>query len=214
MNKTNWLIIICALASIAIWLIGEKQNQIVDYLVFSGQNLLNGRIWTLITGLFIHADPTHLIGNMIFFYIFGNTIENELGAKWIIVPFFVGGIGSFLVSTLFYDPSVPMIGASAAIFTLTAIVMLLKPLKFSFYFLMPLGLVAIIYFSYNLLAAQINAEGTVSYIGHVIGFSIGIPFGIASSNDWHKNLVITGVLFIIYLSIIWILLPAIGINLQ
>lgn len=214
MNKTNWLIILCTLASLTIWLIGENQNQIVDYLVFSGQNLLNGRIWTLVTGLFLHADPTHLIGNMIFFYIFGNTIENELGTKWVIIPFFVGGIGSFLVSILFYDPSITMIGASAAIFTLTAIVMLLKPLKFSFYFLMPLGLVAIIYFSYNLLAAQINAEGTVSYIGHVIGFSIGIPFGIASSNDWHKNLVITGVLFIIYLSIIWILLPAIGINLQ
>ena len=129
MNKTNWLIILCALASLAVWLTGDKQSQILDYLVFSGQNLLNGRIWTLITGLFIHADPTHLIGNMIFFYIFGNTIENELGAKWIIVPFFVGGIGSFLVSILFYDFSVPMIGASAAIFTLTAIVMLLKPLK-------------------------------------------------------------------------------------
>lgn len=213
MNKTNWLIIICTLASLAVWLIGDNQNQILDYLVFSGQNLLNGRIWTLITGLFLHADPTHLIGNMIFFYIFGNTIENELGDKWIVVPFFVGGVGAFLGSTLFYDPNISMIGASAAIFTLTAIVMLLKPLKFSFYFLMPLGLVAIIYFSYNLLATQINPEGTVSYIGHVIGFSIGIPFGIASSNDWHKNLIITGLLFIIYLSIIWILLPAIGINL-
>jgi membrane associated rhomboid family serine protease len=107
-----------------------------------------------------------------------------------------------------------MIGASAAIFTLTAIVMLLKPLKFSFYFLMPLGLVAIIYFSYNLLAAQMDIEGTVSYIGHIIGFSIGIPFGIASSKDWHKNLLITGLLFVIYLIIIWILLPAIGINLE
>ncbi|MEJ2241937.1 MAG: rhomboid family intramembrane serine protease [Candidatus Bathyarchaeota archaeon] len=213
MNKTNWLIIICALASLVVWLIGGNQNQILEYLVFSGQNLLIGRVWTLITGLFLHADPTHLIGNMIFFYIFGNTIENELGAKWVVVPFFVGGVGSFLVSTLFYNPNISMIGASAAIFTLTAIVMLLKPLKFSFYFLMPLGLVAIIYFSYNLLAAQINAEGTVSYIGHIIGFSIGIPFGIASSNDWHKNLLITGLLFIIYLGIIWILLPAIGINL-
>ena len=213
MNKTNWLIILCALASLAVWLTGDKQSQILDYLVFSGQNLQNGRVWTLITGLFLHADPTHLIGNMIFFYIFGNTIENELGSKWVLVPFFVGGIGSFLVSTIFYEPSVSMIGASAAIFTLTAIVMLLKPLKFSFYFLMPLGLVAIIYFSYNLLAAQINAEGTVSYIGHIIGFSIGVPFGIASSNDWHKNLLITGLLFIIYLSIILILLPAIGINL-
>lgn len=213
MNKTNWLIILCTSVSLAVWLIGENQNQILDYLVFSGQNLLNGRVWTLITGLFLHADPTHLIGNMIFFYIFGNTIENELGDKWVLIPFFVGGVGSFLVSTLFYDPNVSMIGASAAIFTLTAIVMLLKPLKFSFYFLMPLGLVAIIYFSYNLFAAQFNAQGTVSYIGHDIGFSIGIPFGIASSNDWHKNLLISGSLFTIYLSVIYILLPAIGINL-
>lgn len=213
MNKTNWLIILCTLASLAVWIIGDSQNQILDYLVFSGQNLLNGRVWTLVTGLFLHANLTHLIGNMIFFYIFGNTIENELGDKWVLIPFFVGGIGSFLLSTLFYDPSVSMIGASAAIFTLTAIVMLLKPLKFSFYFLMPLGLVAIIYFSYNLLAAQIDAEGTVSYIGHIIGFSIGIPFGIASSNDWHKNLLITVLLFVIYLGVIWILLPAIGINL-
>jgi membrane associated rhomboid family serine protease len=213
MNKTNWLIILCTLASLTVWIVGDNQNQILDYLVFSGHNLLDGRVWTLVTGLFLHADLTHLIGNMIFFYIFGNTIENELGDKWVLVPFFVGGIGSFLLSTLFYDPSVSMIGASAAIFTLTAIVMLLKPLKFSFYFLMPLGLVAIIYFSYNLLAAQIDAEGTVSYIGHIIGFSIGIPFGIASSNDWHKNLLITVLLFVIYLGVIWILLPAIGINL-
>lgn len=212
MNKTNWLIILCVLASVMVWLFGN--NQILEYLVFSGQNLLNGKVWTLITGLFLHADPTHLIGNMIFFYIFGNTIENELGDKWVLIPFLVGGIGSFLFSTLFYDPSVSMIGASAAIFSLTAIVMLLKPLKFSFYFLMPLGLVAIIYFSYNLLAAQMDVGGNVSYIGHIIGFSIGVPFGIASSEDWHKNLLITGLLFSIYLIIIWILLPAIGINLE
>ncbi|MEJ2127146.1 MAG: hypothetical protein P8X84_06570 [Candidatus Bathyarchaeota archaeon] len=35
-----------------------------------------------------------------------------------------------------------------------------------------------------------------------------------SSKDWHKNLLITGLLFVIYLIIIWILLPAIGINLE
>ena len=130
MNKTNWLIILCVLASVALWLIGDSQSQILEYLVFSGQNLLEGKVWTLITGLFLHADLTHLIGNMIFFYIFGNTIENELGDKWVLVPFFVGGVGSFIFSTLFYAPNLSMIGASAAIFTLTAIVMLLKPLKF------------------------------------------------------------------------------------
>ena len=214
MNKTIWLIILCVLASLLTWLAtGYLGNdQIVNYLAFSGENLLKGRVWTVITGLFLHADPTHLIGNMVFFYIFGNTIEKELGDKWILIPFFVGGAASFLLSLLFYDPTVSMVGASAAIFTLTAIVMLLKPLQFSFYFLMPLGLVAIIYFSYNLLAAQMNIEGSVSYIGHIIGFSIGVPFGIASSKDWHKNLLITALLFMYYLLLIWIVLPAIGIN--
>ena len=214
MNKTIWLIILCVLASLLTWLAtGYLGNdQIVNYLAFSGENLLKGRVWTVITGLFLHADPTHLIGNMVFFYIFGNTIEKELGDKWILIPFFVGGAASFLLSLLFYDPTVSMVGASAAIFTLTAIVMLLKPLQFSFYFLMPLGLVAIIYFSYNLLAAQMNIEGSVSYIGHIIGFSIGVPFGIASSKDWHKNLLITALLFMFYLLLIWIVLPAIGIN--
>jgi membrane associated rhomboid family serine protease len=112
---------------------------------------------------------------------------------------------------LFLGFEVSMIGASAAIFTLTAIVMLLKPLKFSFFFLMPLGLVAIIYFAYNLLAVQMGVQGNVSYIGHLIGFVVGVPFGISSSEDWHKNLLITVLLFMIYLVIVYFLLPSIGI---
>ena len=209
MNKTNWLIILCILAFALKWFFAN--DQIIDYLAFSGENLLKGRVWTILTGLFLHSDLTHLLGNMIFLYIFGNTLENELGEKWILLPFFIGGTASFLLSSVFYDPTIYMIGASAAIFTLTAIIMLLKPLKFSFYFLMPLGLVAIIYFTYNLLAISMGSQGNVSYIGHIIGFVIGVPFGIASSKDWGKNLLITAGLFMIYLLIVWILLPSIGI---
>ena len=209
MNKTNWLIILCILAFALKWFFAN--DQIIDYLAFSGENLLKGRVWTILTGLFLHSDLTHLLGNIIFLYIFGNTLENELGEKWILLPFFIGGTASFLLSSAFYDPTIYMIGASAAIFTLTAIIMLLKPLKFSFYFLMPLGLVAIIYFTYNLLAVSMGSQGNVSYIGHIIGFVIGVPFGIVSSKDWGKNLLITAGLFMIYLLIVWILLPSIGI---
>ncbi len=204
MNKTNWLIILCMLASVLSWILAT--NQIIDLLAYSGQNLLKGRIWTPFTALFLHGNLAHLIGNMIFLYIFGNTLENELGETWMLVPFFIGGISSFLISTIFYDPTTYQIGASAAIFTLTAVIMLVKPLKFSFYFLMPQGLVAIIYFTYNLLAVQYGFQGNISYIGHVIGFTIGIPFGIVASKDWVKNLLITGGLFLIYLVILWILL--------
>jgi membrane associated rhomboid family serine protease len=204
MNKTNWLIILCMLASVLSWILAT--NQIIDLLAYSGQNLFKGRIWTLFTALFLHGNLTHLIGNMIFLYIFGNTLENELGETWMLIPFFIGGISSFLISTIFYDPTTYQIGASAAIFTLTAIIMLVKPLKFSFYFLMPQGLVAIIYFTYNLLAVHYGFQGNISYIGHVNGFTIGIPFGIVASKDWVKNLLITAGLFLIYLLILWILL--------
>ena len=208
MSKTNWLIILCILVSVFSWFF--VNDQVMDYLAFSGENLQKGRIWTIVSSLFLHGDFTHLFGNMVFLYIFGNTIENELGEKWLLVPFFCGGVGSFIISVMFYDPSILLIGASAAIFTLTAMVMLLKPLKFSFYFLMPLGLVALIYFSYNLLAIYMGTQGNVSFIGHIIGFSVGVPFGIASSKDWFKNLLITAGLFIIYLLIIWFLLPSLN----
>lgn len=207
MNKTNYLILLCILTSFLAWFFDIGQS--IEFVAFSGENLLKGRVWTLFSALFLHSDLTHLLGNMMFLYIFGNTIEKELNQKWILYPFFIGGVASFVLSTLFFNPAVLMIGASAAIFTLTAIVMLLKPLQFSFYFLMPLGLVAIVYFSFNLIAVDMGLQGNISYIGHIIGFLVGVPFGIVSSKDWHKNLLITAGLFGIYLVIVWFLLPTI-----
>ena len=72
---------------------------------------------------------------------------------------------------------------------------------------MPLGLVAIIYFVFNLLSVYTGSQGNVAYIGHIIGFLVGVPFGIASSENWHKNLLITAGLFVIYLIFIYFILP-------
>jgi membrane associated rhomboid family serine protease len=175
----------------------------IEYFAFSGDNLLKGRAWTLITALFLHVDLSHLLGNMIFLFVFGNTLEREVHAQKTLGVFLLGGVLSFLLSVFFYDPAIPLIGASAAIFTLVAIVMLVKPLKFSFLFLMPQGLVAIIYLLYNLTAVYYGVAGNVAYISHIIGFSVGIPFGIAWSKDWVKNLLITIALFILYIVIIY-----------
>jgi membrane associated rhomboid family serine protease len=85
--------------------------------------------------------------------------------------------------------------------------MLVKPLKFSFFFLMPLGLVAIIYLVYNVLAVYYGAEGNIAYISHVIGFLIGVPLGAAWSKTLLRNLLITIGLFIVYLVIAFVLIP-------
>ena len=205
-NKTNLIIIACILASLLCWFTGDPELT-TEYLAFSGENLLKGRVWTLFTALFLHADLTHLLGNMLFLFVFGNALEKELGAQKTLLAFFVGGTMSFLLGIFFYAPPIFLVGASAAIFTLTAVVMLVKPLKFSFFFLMPLGLAAIIYFVYNVLAVYFGAEGNIAYISHVMGFAIGVPFGAAWSKSLLRNLLITIGLFLVYLVIAFVLIP-------
>jgi membrane associated rhomboid family serine protease len=146
---------------------------------------------------------------MIFLFVFGNALEKELDASKTLAAFFFGGAASFLLSPFFYGSATPIIGASAAIFTLTAVVMLVKPLKFSFVFFMPLGLVAIIYFLYNIGAVYFGTEGNVAYISHLIGFVIGIPFGISWSEKWALNLLITIGLSFLYLFIVLYIGPII-----
>jgi len=205
-NKINWIIIGCIIVSVIFWL-ADSNELSAKYLAFSTTNLLNGRVWTLITALFLHADILHLVGNMIFLYAFGNALEKEVGTEMTFLAFFAGGIISLLLGVFFYNPNVYLVGASAAIFTLTAVVMLVKPLKFSFIFFMPLGLVALIYVVYNVIAVQTGAEGNVAYFSHVIGFAAGIPLGIIWSKNLFKNLLITLGLLILYLFIILILTP-------
>ena len=186
-------------------LYGADPTSVERNLVFSLKNMQEGRVWTLITAIFVHASLIHLLGNMIFLYVFGNTLESVTNAKRMLTVFFVGGILSFPLSLPFFPPDATFVGASAAIFTLAAVVMLLKPLRFSWLLLMPVGMVAIVYFLYNALAVYFNLQSNVAYVSHVIGFSLGIPFGIAWSSDWKKNLAISVVLLVIYFVALYVI---------
>jgi membrane associated rhomboid family serine protease len=143
---------------------------------------------------------------MLFLYVFGNTLENEFGADKILGVFFLGGVLSFIISAFYYGMRTEMIGASAAIFTLMAVVMLTKPLKFSWLFLMPLGLVALLYLLFNIAAAYYKIGGGVGYLAHVIGFLIGFPFGMTwSRGKWIRNLLITILILIAYLLVMMLI---------
>jgi len=144
---------------------------------------------------------------MIFLYVFGTAFEEEAGGKVTTIAFFAGGVSSFLASSFYYGFAVAMIGASAAIFTLAAAAMLVKPLKLSIFFLfVPLGLVAVLYLIFNILAVILDLGGNVGYVAHVTGFIIGVPFGIAfSKGRWVKNLGITILLFIAFVAIVFLL---------
>jgi membrane associated rhomboid family serine protease len=205
LKANTFLILACIGASLWAWQqdpIFAQQN-----LVFSLDNAMNGKLWTLVAALFVHGSVLHLFGNMLFLFVFGNTLEKTVGPGKHLMIFFVGGFSGFMLSLPFLSPGVGMVGASAAIFTLAACVMLVRPLKFSWLFLAPQGLVAIIYFLYNVIlvydpAAIPGYDPSVAYIAHIIGFVTGLPIGIALSDHWKRNFIITIVLFGIYLAML------------
>jgi membrane associated rhomboid family serine protease len=211
MRINSFLIIVCMGASFWAW---QQEPKFVEQnLVFSFNNLMQGRYWTLLTALFVHGSILHLFGNMLFLFVFGGTLENNLGSGRHLMVFLTGGLTGFLLSVPFVAPDAGMVGASAAIFTVAACVMLVRPLKFSWLFLAPQGLVAILYFLYNAIVvydARLvpGYDPQVAYIAHVIGFLTGIPFGIAWSDDWKKNFVITLAMLGIYVAILTVVAGA------
>jgi membrane associated rhomboid family serine protease len=73
MRATNVLILVCVVITLyAIY--GTDSTSVERNLAFSLNNIEEGRIWTLVTAIFVHASLIHLLGNMIFLYVFGNTL--------------------------------------------------------------------------------------------------------------------------------------------
>jgi membrane associated rhomboid family serine protease len=203
----SFLIITCIVASFWAW---QQDSKFVEQnLLFSFNNVTKGRYWTLLPALFVHGSVLHLFGNMLFLFVFGGTLENSIGSGRYLMIFLTGGLTAFVLSLAFVAPDSGMLGASAAIFAVAACVMLVRPLKFSWLFLAPQGLVAILYFLYNVLVIYDpklipGYDPHVGYIAHVIGFVTGIPFGIAWSPNWKKNFLITLLLLGIYVAVLTI----------
>jgi membrane associated rhomboid family serine protease len=188
---TNVLILLCAAFSFYAWIIPEN-------LAFSEYALLNGGYYTLLTALFVHANLAHLTGNMLFFYVFGNSLEEEAGEFRTGMVFFTGGILSFIISMPFY-PGATMVGASAAIFSVMAAALLMRRPGLSFQFLSPIGPLALFFLILNIIAIQTGAIGNVAYAAHVIGFVIGLFLGIRWNKKWDESLLYTIVLLAVYI---------------
>ena len=183
MKLTNFLILLCISITLYVW--GTKEN-----LAFSEYALFNGGYYTIITGLFVHGNSVHLFGNMLFLYVFGNSLEDEVGAFNTALVFFTGGVLSFILSIPFY-PGANMVGASAAIFSVMAALLLVRRPGYSFQFLSPIGPLALLYFIFNLAAVKNGTGGNVAYVSHIIGFIIGLFFGARWNKKWRESLLLT-----------------------
>lgn len=138
---------------------------------------------TLLTSMFLHGSLFHLLGNMLYLWIFGNNIEDYLGPTRFIFFYFVSGLGASVVHILFnFNSTTPVIGASGAIAGILGAYLILFPharvLTFVFLIFIiriipiPAAFVLGLWFLGQLL--NVGLGGGVAWFAHIGGFLLGI----------------------------------------
>ena len=83
---------------------------------------------TLVSSLFLHGGFVHLIGNMIYLWVFGGAVEDALGhLRYLLFYVFCGAVGSMSHSLIFSGSMVPSIGASGSIAGVLGAFLVLSP---------------------------------------------------------------------------------------
>ncbi len=142
---------------------------------------------TVVTSMFLHGGWMHLIGNMLYLWIFGNNIEDAMG-HWRFVLFYLLCGAAAALAQVLQDPAsaTPMIGASGAIAGVLGAYLLLYPrarvlvLVFLGFFVTTLRLPALLvlgfWFVLQFLNAVVAGEagGGVAWWAHIGGFVAGL----------------------------------------
>jgi membrane associated rhomboid family serine protease len=149
----------------------------------TGNTQANGLIpadLTLITGMFLHGGWEHLLGNMIYLWVFGDDIEEALGPLRFVIFYLLCGIASALAFVaLNMDATTPLIGASGAISGVLAAYLMLRPCaKVSVFILRAIIRVRAYWVigGWALLQVVLLANKTddgVAYLAHVGGLAAG-----------------------------------------
>ena len=105
----------------------------IPAVVFGSRELVPGLVLvpatlTLVTSMFLHGGWMHLLGNMLFLWIFGDNVEDSMGHLRFLVFYLVCGVAAALAhAALNADSTVPMVGASGAISGVLGAYLVLHP---------------------------------------------------------------------------------------
>lgn len=142
------------------------------------------KIIPLFTGLFIHADYLHIIGNMLFLFVFGDNIEDHIGHfRYLVFYLLCGIIASLTHAYVFKSSTLVVIGASGAIAGIMGAFYILYPRASvktwlivttkDFSAICYLG----VWFLFNLVRGILHIEGLyrepVAWWAHIGGFIAG-----------------------------------------
>lgn len=164
-------------------------------------------VFTLFTSMFVHGGIFHLLGNMLYLWIFGDNIESLVGHLRFLIFYLCCGLGAAFVRIITGPNSlIPMIGASGAISGVLGAYLLRFPrakvhvLIFFFFFirvvrvsaLFVLGFWFLIQLFNGLGALKLGETGGVAWFAHIGGFIAGMiliyPFEKKGTYKIHRRI--------------------------
>jgi membrane associated rhomboid family serine protease len=155
---------------------------------------------TIFTSMFMHGGFMHLIGNMLYLWIFADNIEDDLGTSKFIIFYFLCGIGAAMAQ-VFADVNsqIPMIGASGAIGGVLGAYLINHPnsrvlvlIPFGF-FSQIVKIKALYVLGFWFILQFVNSgfssvtSGGVAYAAHIGGFITGIILILFFNNKKNKT---------------------------
>lgn len=183
----NWGLIITCIAAF-IWQTSSGvsffESTIFDFGIVPQKILSGEALYSIVTNIFLHGGWSHLLGNMLFLFIFGDNIEDRLGhIRYIIFYLVCGAAASIIWMVTALNSPYPAVGASGAISGVLGAYFVLYPrarikalLSFGYFIRVtrvPAWLMIGMWFVYQLLLAFIPMNTGVAYWAHVGGFVVG-----------------------------------------
>src|SRR5512145_141436 len=157
--------------------------------------VLEGDIFSVISSMFLHGGIAHLIGNMLFLFVFGDNIEDKFGRIKYVLFYIAWGFAAAYAHS-FYAVStgggdIPAIGASGAVSGVLGAYLVLFPRAKIFtiiaaFFITTVRIPAIAYipfwFIMQIIFSVLNPLGGVAYLAHIGGFLAGVLSGYVMKN--------------------------------
>jgi len=182
---TGWVILI-NIAVFVLWQIARSSDSLGEFMSANftvGAEGVFGelRVHTLLTAVFSHIQPLHILFNMLFFWWFGRELETIYGRKdYLALLLISGGIAS-LAHVLFQaampDEMGPALGASGAVMAVVVAYAFFFPnRRVYFYGIFPMTVkwLAIIYVGTDLLGVMNPSESHVAHAAHLGGALTGL----------------------------------------
>jgi membrane associated rhomboid family serine protease len=168
----GYVIITCAVIFVATF-ISPRLRDVLEFLPATFPE----RPWTILSSIFVHANITHVLFNMLVLYFFGGFLVSLVGEKKFLVVYLLGGLVGNLFFWLLTSGYTPVIGASGAIFAVEGILVVMRPRLPVFVFPIPAPI--------PLWGAVIGgffltffAAGNIAWEAHLGGLIFGLLAGL------------------------------------